>query len=369
MQHITIFRDPARYAGWPANYGMWNWGNEIVLGFTIGFHDLGGGFHARDKSRPFMNVQARSRDGGQTQQIEDFPGKTPGNRGLSADEHMNDEISMGAILDSDPPDALPGNINFSHPDLALMCARTGLQPGARSLLYVSYDRCQGWEGPYALPMFGQVGVQARTDYIVQDQHNCLLFLTVTKVNGREGRIICVRTTDGGKSFSYLSNVGDVPKGDDGFSIMSSTIRLPDGRLLTALRCRGGNRAQRQDRHWLELYFSDDQAQTWHFFNRPHIFREMGHNGNPPTLHCLPDDRLLLTYGNRDKPNTIGARLSADQGCSWSEEITLRDGGGNHDIGYPRTVVLPDGTIVTAYYFNDQPDGCGPRFIEATIWKP
>ena len=40
---------------------------------------------------------------------------------------------------------------------------------------------------------------------------------------------------------------------------------------------------------------------------------------------------------------------------------------NHDIGYPRTIQRPDGVVVTAYYFDEEPDG--ERFIEATLWKP
>ena len=45
---------------------------------------------------------------------------------------------------------------------------------------------------------------------------------------------------------------------------------------------------------------------------------------------------------------------------------MRDDGGNWDLGYPRTVELPDGKLVTIYYFNDrsQPE----RYITATIWS-
>ena len=55
------------------------------------------------------------------------------------------------------------------------------------------------------------------------------------------------------------------------------------------------------------------------------------------------------------------------GTIWSEEIVLRDDGGNGDIGYPRTVLRPDGSLVTAYYYNDTPEG--ERYIGATIWNP
>ncbi len=66
MKHVTVYRETGRFAGWPANYGVWSWGDEIALGFTLGYTDPQGGFHARDKDRPFVNMQARSVDGGET---------------------------------------------------------------------------------------------------------------------------------------------------------------------------------------------------------------------------------------------------------------------------------------------------------------
>jgi hypothetical protein len=89
LKHITIYKEPGRYAAWPANYGIWSWGNEIVVGFTSGYHLTDGGFHARDRSKPFTTMQARSLDGGETWQTEIMPVRTPGNRGLSTGEHLD----------------------------------------------------------------------------------------------------------------------------------------------------------------------------------------------------------------------------------------------------------------------------------------
>lgn len=367
MKQITIYQEAGRYAGWPANYGMWHWGDEIVVGFTVGYHQSDQRFHARDKSKPFVNMQARSLDGGQSWTVEPFNGNTPGNRGLSADEHMQPALQMGTALaqhDSTMPVTEP--IDFTHPDFALMCARTGLQAGVRSLFYVSVDRCKSWSGPYAIPMFGQTGIAARTDYIVEDNHTCLLFLTANKSNGTEGKVFCARMQDGGQEIEYVAEVGGEPEGERDFNIMPSSLKLASGRILCAVRSRrvddSGN-----DTNWIDLYASDDNAQTWTYLNRPVQFG--GRNGNPPAFLQLPDDRLAIVYGNRDEPYRMAARLSDDDGVTWGDEIVLRDGHGNHDIGYPRAVALDDGTVVSAYYFNDEPDGNGDRFIEATLWTP
>ena len=82
---------------------------------------------------------------------------------------------------------------------------------------------------------------------------------------------------------------------------------------------------------------------------------------------LADGRVCLTYGCRAAPYGIRARLSADGGKTWDEEITLRGQGGGRDLGYPRSAQRSDGLIVTVYYFQDEPDG--DRYIAATIWDP
>ena len=163
----------------------------------------------------------------------------------------------------------------------------------------------------------------------------------------------------------LSEVGGEPEGQGDFAIMPSSLRLPGGRILCASRCLHGA----SGKCWIDLHASDDGGRSWQYLNRPTSFREPGHSGNPPSLHRLPDDRLVLIYGVRDRPYSIGARISSDEGVNWSEEITLRSGCATGDMGYVRAVVLDDGRVVSAYYFNDRPDGDGERYIGATIWRP
>mgnify|MGYP001388948623 CR=1 FL=1 len=66
IKHTTVYSVPGRYAGWPANYGIWSWEDEIVTGFTLGVHNDKGGFHARDTGQPYTTMQSRSLDGGLT---------------------------------------------------------------------------------------------------------------------------------------------------------------------------------------------------------------------------------------------------------------------------------------------------------------
>lgn len=365
MRQVTIFREPGRFGGWPANYGMWHWGDEIVVGFTVGTHKSAARGHAIDKRQPVRNMQARSLDRGQTWHLEDFNGARPGDRGLSADEHMAAGLRLAEVMRATSAEAPTQPLRLQHPDFALMLARTDLVRGVFSFFYLSYDRCHSWEGPYRLPLFGSTGIAARTDYLILGEHSALFFLTANKADGAEGLVICAHTDDGGMTFKLLSEVGGEPPGKGDFAIMPAGIQLPGGPLLCARRCRDGA----SNLSWIDLYASDDGGASWRYLSRPVTFQQPGHSGNPPCLKQLSDGRLLLIYGNRDGPFNICARISADDGHSWSGETVLRAGGATGDMGYVRAVALDDDTVVAVYYINDRPDGDGERFIAATIWQP
>ncbi len=365
MRQVTVYRERGQFAGWPANYGAWAWGDEMVVGFALGKHKTTSRGHAINKRQPVINMQARSRDGGISWQLEDFHGRRMGGRGLSADEHMAAGLRLGEVMEATSA-AIPSEpIDFAQPDFALMLARTGMARGVFSFFYVSHDRCRSWQGPYRLPMFAQSGIAARSDYLLQGPRSALLFLTANKADGDEGKVICVQTKDGGMSFELLAEVGGEPSGRGDFAIMPASLQLPSGRILCARRCREGA----TQLSWIDLYFSDDGGRSWQFLCAPAHFAGVGHSGNPPCLLQLPDGRLALIYGNRDHPHTICARLSEDGGETWGGEIVLRGGGANGDMGYVRAVKRADGAVAAMYYFNDEPGGDGERFIGATIWMP
>ena len=74
------------------------------------------------------------------------------------------------------------------------------------------------------------------------------------------------------------------------------------------------------------------------------------------------------YGRRKKDRGgFGeyASISSDGGHTWGAEIKL-SGATNNDLGYPASVELDDGSILTVYY--QQPPTGGKPCIMATKWK-
>lgn len=341
-RNVVVFRESGRFGGWPANHGIWIWGDEIVVGFETGYFKPNAKGHAIDYTKPAEHVLARSVDGGETWAIERPAGLKPP-AGVKI-------AGVPAPPGGKEPVDSPGGIDFTAPGFALTARMADIHIGP-SRFYYSTDRGHEWQGPFRLPDFGQKGIAARTDYLVEGPRQCLVLLTAAKSNAREGRVLCTRTTDGGRNWKFVSFIGPEPEGDD-YAIMPSSVRLSASSILTAIR----------HRKFIDAYRSDDNGATWQYVNQP--APETG--GNPPSLCKLRDGRLVLTYGRRLPPYGIRARISSDEGRHWGEEIVLRADGGSWDLGYTRTVQRGDGKMVTVYYFNDAADS--ERYIGATIWE-
>lgn len=336
--HVPVSHEEGRFAGWPANNGIWIWDNEIVVGFMQGyFKFFDADEHAQDPDRPSLPMFARSLDGGQTWTVERASF-------LDAEGSERDPVAQTAPA------------NFTHPDFA-MRIRMNTTPPGNSRIYYSYDRCKTWEGPYALPKFDQPRIMARTDYIVDGPAEALAFITAAKQDNEEGRVFCTRTTDGGVTWNWVSWVCPEPTG---FSIMPASVRVGENELYSTIRRKEGEHC------WIDAYRSLDNGASWTLDGEKIAITGVNY-GNASSLTRLRDGRLALVYGYRSEPYGMRAKLSADNGRTWGDEIVLRDDAGCWDLGYPRTVQRPDGKLVSVYYYNDGLDQ--ERYIAATIWDP
>ena len=145
--------------------------------------------------------------------------------------------------------------------------------------------------------------------------------------------------DDGQSWQWL---GSIPtrEGDGasrGYHELH-VVEAADGTLVAHIRNHNASNA-------LETLQteSSDGGRTW---TEPH---SIGVWGMPSHLLRLRDGRLLMTYGHRRAPFGNQARISADSGKTWGEAVVLSKDGIGGDLGYPSTVELADGTLLTVWY--------------------
>lgn len=354
IEHKVIFQEDNFYGGWPANHGIWGWGDEILVGFVkASFKQTEPGLHTYDP-KTANNQYARSFDGGETWEIKDAF-----SQGQTAWGHDNDitpdRADEPTILKEPMPD-------FTSDDFLLTFLRHNNHDGP-SHFYYSQDKGAQWEGPYVFPNMGTSGIANRTDYHVEGKQVLSAFVTTAKSNSKEGRVAFVRTKDGGLTWNLVSWI---TAEHGGFDIMPSSIHLSENTWLTTIRTRYEN-----GQNLISSYISKDNGNSWNRLDDP--ARDTGRGGSPPALVKLKDGRLALGYIHRSEfGSRVHVRFSENNGESWSDEIILRSGdGASRDVGYPRMIQRDDGKLVLIYYWNNvNQEGEKPyRYIAATIFDP
>lgn len=169
------------------------------------------------------------------------------------------------------------------------------------------------------------------------------------------RIGAVESKDDGLSWNWLSEIPGRP-GDDVERDYHElhAVESDDGRIIAQIRHQG-----KVDKNWTLQTESTDGGKTW-TIPRAITF------GIPSQLLKLRDGRLLMTYGHRRLPFGNQARLSADHGRTWSEPMIVSGDGTVGDLGYPSTVELADGTLLTVWYENMK--GLDRAVLRQAKWK-
>lgn len=360
MKHIVVAYDKSKWCAIPANNGgngpSWQWGNEILIGYTCGQAQFTGRGHQVDGDKPFVSMLARSKDGGETWQV----WKPTGYQG-----------DTGCKMEDAVP--LPEGIDFTAPGFVMRIEGYGYHGNFGQQWFYTLDKGESWNGPYTFgnllkhPELAGKQFTGRTAYLVNGPSDCFLFLSVrdsdcgSKISLAE-KVFLAQTTDGGMSFEFVSWI--VPLSDPYRAVMPAPVRISENKLVVAIRRRGGGIC------WIDCYYSLDNGKTWSFLSRVANTGLEWNNGNPPALIKMTDGRLCCVFGDRDRRIMV-AKYSEDEGKTWGPEQVLRDDfqsiNGFPDLGYPRLFQRPDGKLVAVYFW------CSPArpetHIEATIFDP
>lgn len=184
----------------------------------------------------------------------------------------------------------------------------------------------------------------------------LLYVGTGNINGEKVNSV-EASSDAGKTWQIISTI-PIPENEDiEFYHEPHVAELPDGKLLAQIRYQ----PEEKSLHYLRQSESLDGGKTWSIAQETPLW------GYPPHLIVLDNGWLLSVYGVRRKTYSERACISKDGGLTWDikNEIILQHAI-NSDLGYPASVQLDDGSLITIYY---QIDKKGEKTsLMGTKWK-
>jgi BNR repeat-like domain len=248
------------------------------------------------------------------------------------------------VCDTDWDDRDPSIVQLSNGIVLVNFFRMDISRNKLRLAVVrSVDGGQTWEPPQDIEVSGFSYGLATTDAVLELPSGELLMPLYGRSDDGENGSFLLRSPDGGQSWPAVKSIA-VSSGP--IFEEPALTRLHDGRLLSLLR------TDLKGRGYLYQTISEDEGVTWSTPERLPLW------GYPADLLPLKNRGLLATYGYRQLPAGIRYCL-AQSGPSWSivdEQILRSDGHDDGELGYPSSIELNTGEVLTVYYLTNRAGG-------------
>jgi len=337
----VICKEPGNYIGWPSIARTID--GELLVVFSG---------DREEHVCPFGKTElVRSRDGGETWSAAETINNTP-----------LDDRDAGIIV------LRTGTIVvswFTAPlTLAYLQRWQGLHPESvlkaweRHILKISAADRQRWFGNWTRRSTdGGHTWEDAVDSIATTPHGAIelsdgrLLFVGTGRQDQPGLMLAMESADEGRSWHQIGMMPVPPEHSRPSEVPFDEphcVESPGGRLICLWRHQPSYRSPAE--WYLQQCESDDGGRTW---SAPHPTPMWGF---PAHLIRLHNGDLLATYGHRRPPFGQRVCLSHDGGETWDivHEIVLRDDAANGDLGYPASLELSPGELLTVYYQIDRP---------------
>ena len=220
---------------------------------------------------------------------------------------------------------------------------------AGSYTYISRDGGDTWEGPHLISE--NYFIRGKCAQLPPDSQSTV-GTVLAPMYGNAGAALFA-SRDGGVTWEPYAYVCG-PLGESRTAHEPSLLRTRSGRIFCFIRTND------------EMYYcvSDDDGLT---------FGEPAATGLPGSVPYdalqLPGGNVYLAYGHRQEPYGIRALLLDGDcnGLSAAREVILRDDGLGSDISYVSSQLLPEGDILTVYYYYTEESG-ERRYIAGTVMR-
>lgn len=173
---------------------------------------------------------------------------------------------------------------------------------------------------------------------------------------KEDKIMAYSLNPSDGSMEYVGAIDNITTcGKQPLMCEPHTIQLDDGTLICHIR---------ENEHFtLYQSVSTDNGKTWSTPEK--LLPDMG--GAPSHMLMHSSGTIVATYGYRKPPYGIKAMFSTDGGKTWDAKgYDIYVNNVNWDIGYPSTVELDDGSMITIFYAHRASDE--PAIILQQKWR-
>lgn len=365
FQHIVIHKSTDFHSEYPDAIRLRN--GDLVSMFRQHAVRPDPGDGGRDKATHFHNdtqsriVLVRSADDGLTWNPGSLVVVDPVNDTQDRNLAMVSQVSSGELV----ANGMRITAHLDDATAAQMGADRAVRPDPQGRLFGnrvfdsvylvrSRDNGHTWgqTEPFSVGPMSYWTHTGKTGVVELPDGTWLLPLTGHTAADPTSRAYIARSRDQGKTWGEPSTIAYDPEGKLGFA-EPPLLRLANGRLLTMLR------TSRKD--YLYQAFSTDDGWTWQGLKQSPLW------GFPSSVVELRGGRVLCTYGHRRAPFGVRAAFSYDQGETWDveHEVVIRGDGLNGALGYPVSLQLNDGRILSVYLFHD---ANGLRYIAGSIWS-
>ena len=198
---------------------------------------------------------------------------------------------------------------------------------------------------------------------IQLKNGRILYIGCQKGKNAKDGIWLRYSDDFGKTWSEFKKL-PLPENWEKFGWYEPhAIELEDGRVYVAIRVQSKETSPGGISLLPLTMYACESSDGGKTFSVP---SPMNCIGSPPHLFKTKAGSVILSYGRREMPMGIRAKISHDNCKTWGEEIILTDDATHIDLGYPSTTELDNGKLLTVYYQSDkQGDNASIRYI---IWE-
>ena len=217
---------------------------------------------------------------------------------------------------------------------------------------VSYDNGVTFGPIYKSPITSPHGP-------IELSNGSILWVGTSHANGHD--IVAYEIDPKNGESKYIGKVNtDNIKAKGAFPCEPYAFETSDGRIICHIR--GDKHSSEETIFTLYQTESSDGGRSW--TTPVQILGDCG--GAPSHIMRHSSGALVTTFSYRIRPYGIKAMISRDEGRSWSEAEFLYSNEVSGDLGYPSTVELRDGSLLTVFYVT--PIKGGPASIMQQKWS-